>query len=71
MPGKAAVTVASQPCWAQVQMVDMCRALIDKYVQVDAIVCPLDYANHELEVVATKLRHSLLMLIDLLLLVCS
>jgi hypothetical protein len=33
-------------------MVDVCRALIDEYVQVDAIVCPLDYADHELEVVA-------------------
>jgi hypothetical protein len=55
MPGRDAVAVASQSCWAQVQMVDVCRALIDKYVQVDAIVCPLDYANLELEVVAAFL----------------
>jgi hypothetical protein len=33
----------------------MCRALIDKYVQVDAIVCPLDHTDHEVEVVAAFL----------------
>jgi hypothetical protein len=31
-------------------MVDVCRALIEEYVHVNAIVCPLDYANDELEV---------------------
>ncbi len=55
MPGKAAVAVASQSCWAQVRMVDMCRASIDEYFQIDAIVCPLDHTNHELEAVAAFL----------------
>ncbi len=55
MPGKATVAVASLSCWAQVRTVDMCRSLIDEYVQVDAIVCPLDHADHELEAVAAFL----------------
>ncbi len=55
MPGEATVAVGSQSCWTRVRTVDVCRALIDKYVQVNAIVCPLDYANHELEVVAAFL----------------
>ncbi len=36
-------------------MIDVGRALEEDYVQVDALVCPLDQADHELEVVAAFL----------------
>jgi hypothetical protein len=55
MPSKPAVAIASKSCWARVQTVNMGRASEDNYVQVDAFVCPLDHANHELEFVVAFL----------------